>query len=80
MWCVGELNEGYKGRMEDVLDLYERFYDKSEPVICFDEKLHHLVSDVKSPLPMKRGSIKKRDYEIRGRGVVMFFVWLSRDI
>ena len=55
MWCIGELNEEYKERMEVILDLYERPYKRSEPVICFDEKLHHLVSDVRFPLPMKRG-------------------------
>ena len=68
MWCIGELTREYKERMEDILDLYECSYKKSEPVICFDEKLHHLVSDVRSPLPMKRGYIKKRDYEYKRRG------------
>ena len=37
-------------------------------MICFDEKMHHLVSDVRSPLPMKRGYIKKRDYEYKRKG------------
>ena len=68
MWCIGELNGEYKERMEDVLDLYESSYRRKEPVICFDEKLHHFVLDVRSPLPMKRGFIKKRDYEYRRRG------------
>ena len=54
--------------MEDVLDLYECSYKRKEPVICFDEKMHHLVSEVRSSLPMKRGCIKKRDYEYKRRG------------
>ena len=68
MWCIGELTPEYIERMEDVLDLYELPYNNTEPVICFDEKLHHLVSDVKSPLPMKKGFIKKRDYEYKRKG------------
>ena len=68
MWCIGEMTKEYKERMEDILDLYERGYNKKEPVVCFDEKLHHLVSDVRSPLPMRRGYIKKRDYEYKRRG------------
>ena len=62
------MTKEYKERMEDILDLYERGYNKKEPVVCFDEKLHHLVSDVRSPLPMRRGYIKKRDYEYKRRG------------
>ena len=68
MWCIGELTPEYKGRMEDILNLYERSYKEEEPVICFDEKMHHLVEDVRTPLPMKEGIIKKRDYEYERKG------------
>ena len=68
MWCIGELTPEYKERMEDILNLYERSYSKKEPVICFDEKLHHLVEDVRIPLPMKEGVIKKRDCEYKRKG------------
>ena len=54
--------------MEDILDLYELPYNKSEPVICFDEKMHHLVEDVRISLPIKEGFIKKRDYEYKRKG------------
>ena len=62
------MTKEYKERMEEILDLYERPYNSKEPVICFDEKMHHLVSDVRFPLPMKRGFIKKRDYEYKRKG------------
>ena len=68
MWCIGKLTKEYKERMEDILDLYERSYTKKEPVVCFDEKLHHLVKDARSPLPMREGFIKKRDYEYERKG------------
>jgi len=32
------LDDEYIGKMEDVLETYEKPYDPSEPVICFDEK------------------------------------------
>ena len=60
MWCISELTPEYKGRMEDILNLYERSYKEEEPVICFDEKMHHLVEDVRTPLPMKEGIIKNK--------------------
>ena len=58
----------YIERMENILNLYERPYRRKDPVICFDKKLHHLVSDVRSPLAMKEGFIKKRDYEYKRKG------------
>ena len=68
MWCIGELTPEYIKRMEDILDLYEQPHKNKEPVICFDEKLHHLVSDTRFSLPMKEGFIKKRDYEYKRKG------------
>ena len=68
MWCIGELTPEYIKRMEDILDLYELPYNNLEPVICFDEKSHHLVEDVRSPLPMKEDFIKKRDYKYERKG------------
>ena len=33
MWCIGELDEEYIRRMEDVLDVYQRTYDVAFPVV-----------------------------------------------
>src|SRR3990167_3801658 len=38
MWCVPKLTPEFIKRMEDILDLYAKPYDKSEPVLCLDEK------------------------------------------
>ena len=51
--------------MESILDLYEREYNPKEPVVCMDEKLIQLLSDVRAPIPMKPGRIFKRDYEYK---------------
>jgi hypothetical protein len=51
MWCVGELNEDYIAKMEDVLELYERPYVPEEPVVCLDEKPVTLHADVRPASP-----------------------------
>lgn len=65
MWCIGVLTEEYIKRMENILDLYEREYDRQNPVVCLDEKLLQLLSEVRSPIPLKPGRILKRDYEYK---------------
>jgi hypothetical protein len=37
MWCIGQLDEEYYRRMEDVLDVYQRPYPEC-PVVCLGEK------------------------------------------
>jgi hypothetical protein len=56
MWCVAELNAEYVRKMEDVLALYERSYDASEPVVCVDEKPVTLHQDVRPPTPVVPGT------------------------
>jgi len=49
MWCVADLTPEYIQKMEDVLAVYERPYDASEPVVCLDEKPVSLHRDVRPP-------------------------------
>ena len=37
--------------MEDVLDVYQRPYDPSYPVVCMDESPKQLIGEVREPLP-----------------------------
>ncbi len=55
-------------RMEAVLDLYEQPYDPLSPVVCFDERPCQLIGDVRNPLPVKPGEIRRIDshYERKG--------------
>ena len=46
-WCVPDLNEEFIERMEDVLNIYEKPYDKKNPVVCLDEKPIQLLDDVR---------------------------------
>lgn len=61
--------------MEDVLDLYCQPYNVDCPVICMDEKPFQLLSDVREPLPMKPGSIRKEDSEYERKGTCSIFVF-----
>jgi len=59
--------------MEDVLEVYEKPLSAEEPVVCADEKPVTLHHDVRDPLPMKPGSVAKRDNEYERRGTANVF-------
>lgn len=73
MWCVPELNDAYIERMEDVLEVYERPLSAAEPVVCVDEKPVTLHQEVRDPIPMKPGSVAKRDNEYERCGTANAF-------
>jgi len=42
MWCIPQPSAEFVERMEDVLDIYKRPYNKQYPVVCFDETTRQL--------------------------------------
>jgi len=54
--------------MEQVLDIYERPYNPSYPVVCFDERPCQLLGDVLMPIPMKPGRVERQDYHYKRNG------------
>ena len=73
MWCVAELDAEYIRKMEDVLAVYERPYDATEPVICLDEKPVSLHADVRPVRLARPGHLAKRDNEYRRCGTANLF-------
>lgn len=73
MWCVADLDEDYIGRMEDVLEAYERPYDPAHPLVCLDEKPVTLHADVRSPTPAAPGCEARLDSEYERRGTANVF-------
>jgi len=73
MWCVAELNAEYIEKMEGVLETYEKPLSAEEPVVCVDEKSVTLHEEVREPLPMKPGSVTKRDHEYKRCGTANVF-------
>jgi transposase len=74
MWCIGTLTQEYRQRMGDLLDLYARPYQKGEPVVCLDEKSKQLLKDSRTPLPIRRGTPVRQDYEYVRAGTCNLFV------
>jgi hypothetical protein len=54
--------------MEEVLDLYEEPYDPKIPMICFDERPYQMLGEVRDPLPMVPGKVRRFDSEYEREG------------
>lgn len=74
MWCIGKITPQYRQRMYNLLDLYERPYNRAEPVGCIDEKSKQLLAPIRPNLPLKPGQPEKVDYEYERKGTRNLFV------
>ena len=54
--------------MEEVLDVYTRTHDPEMPLVCLDETSKQLVSETRTPVPMKPGQPERIDYEYERNG------------
>lgn len=60
--------------MEDVLAVYQRPYDAAFPVVCLDEAAKQILGEVRKPLPMKSGQMKRVDNEYVRQGTAALFM------
>lgn len=60
--------------MEDILDVYQRPYDVSCPVVGLDETSKQQVQETRLPLAMEAGQPQKYDYEYERNGVSNVFM------
>jgi hypothetical protein len=60
--------------MEDVLDVYTQPHDPHMPLVCLDETSKQLVSETRTPLPMKPGQPERADYEYERGGTANLFM------
>jgi hypothetical protein len=74
MWCIQEIDEEYRSRMFDILDLYEEEFNPLMPIICMDEKPKQLLDNARKPIAMKKGRPKKVDYEYKRKGTANIFI------
>jgi hypothetical protein len=56
-------------QMEQVLSVYERAYEETNPVVCLDESPKQLVSEVRTSFIDSKG-VQYQDYEYKREGVV----------
>src|SRR3954447_9353620 len=73
MWGGADLDDAYIAKMEDVLEVYERPYNRQEPVICVDEKPITLHADLRPASPAIPGREARRDNEYERRGTANVF-------
>ena len=59
--------------MEDVLEVYGRPYDPSQPVVCMDESTKQLLEEVRLPIAGRPGAVERYDFEYRRNGVATLF-------
>jgi transposase len=59
--------------MENILRLYAKPHNKSEPVICLDEKPVQLLDDLRPASLAKPGQTARRDYEYKRCGTANVF-------
>ena len=60
--------------MEDVLDTYQRSYDKNEALVCMDETSKQQVKETRVPRPAAPGVVSAYDYEYERNGVSSLFM------
>jgi hypothetical protein len=73
MWCVPKIDEPFVERMKDVLELYARPHDPSEPIVALDERPVVLHDNARPDRPMRRGKPRRIDYEYVRRGTANIF-------
>lgn len=75
-WCIpAKYSSEFVARMEDILEIYALPYDANIPLICMDEQPCQLLDEKLEPLPMRKGSCYKEDYEYVRKGTCSIFVF-----
>jgi hypothetical protein len=75
MWVIPpKASADFVYHMEDVLEVYQRPYDRDYPLICMDETSKQLVGETRSPLRCAPGTPVRYDAEYVRNGVANLFL------
>lgn len=75
-WCIApQANAEFVCKMEDVLDVYRRPYDRKRPLVCMDETSKQLVGEKRVPVPAAVGQPARYDYEYVRNGTANVFLF-----
>jgi len=78
MWCIPpDKNAEFVWRMEHVLDIYKRPYDRHFPVVCMDESSKQLVGEVRQPQNLRPGKVCRIDNEYERKGTCNLFMFFE---
>lgn len=69
-----EQNAAFVCAMEDVLDVYQRPYDATRPVVCLDETSKQLVKETRPRRAVAPGRPAIADYEYERNGTANLFM------
>jgi hypothetical protein len=74
-WVIPPKGDGqFVADMENVLDVYKRAYDASNPVVCMDESPKQLIKETRIGSPVQPGREARVDYEYERCGVCNIFM------
>jgi hypothetical protein len=74
-WCIPpKANAEFVWKMEDVLEVYKRPYDRARPMVCLDETSKQLIGEVRTGVPAAPGHVAHYDYEYVRHGVANLFM------
>lgn len=75
-WVIPpEANAEFVANMEEVLDVYQRPYDASHPVLCMDEQPMQLLSETRKKIKATKKHPKRVDYEYKREGTASIFMF-----
>ena len=78
MWCIPpEQNGAFVARMEQVIDVYLRPYDRRFPVVGMDEQPVQLVSESRATIPAAPGRPARVDYEYVREGTCVAWMFVE---
>jgi transposase len=72
-WCIPTVGSEFVWHRSDVLDLYAEPYESKRPTICVDERPVQLIGDVREPIPLEPGQVKRVDSEYKRNGTCNIF-------
>ena len=74
-WCIPpKANAEFVWKMEDVLEVYKRPYDRARPMVCLDETSKQLIGEGRTAVPAAPGHVAHYDYEYVRHGVANLFM------
>ena len=75
-WVIPpEANAEFVASMEEVLDVYQRPYDPTHPVLCMDEQPIQLLSETRKKIKATKNHPKRVDYEYKREGTASIFMF-----
>jgi hypothetical protein len=78
MWCIPpEEDAAFVAQMEQVLDVYQRPYDRRYPVINMDEQHKQLIEETQKPLAVAPGRAARVDYEYIRKGACVAWMFVE---